>query len=122
MTMFAALVMIAASLPGPLGLPDSDRSVQVIRATGVGHPTPGLPPSQAKLMARRAAEVRAVRALAAKLGYHHRATIRGFRYVSTTYRPDDTVEVVVEYPSRVRQGDARPGVHARSIPENPPRP
>ena len=106
--MFAALVMIAASLPGPLGLPDSDRSVQVIRATGVGHPTPGLPPAQAKLMARRAAEVRAVRALAAKMGYHRRATIRGFRYVSTTYRPDGTVEVVVEYPVPARGTSSRP--------------
>ena len=100
--MFTALVMIAASLPGPLGLPERERSVQVIRATGVGHPKPGLPPAQAKLMARRAAEVRAVRALADKLGYPRRATIRGFRYVSTVYRPDGTVEVIVEYPVPAR--------------------
>jgi len=96
--MVSALILIAAVMPGPLGFPPGDRSVGVTRAIGVGHPTPGLPASRGRLMARRAAEVRAVRALAAKLGYHGRATIRGFRYVSTTYRDDGTVEVVVECP------------------------
>jgi len=48
-------------------------------------------------MAKRAAEVRAVRNLAGKLGRPQTTTIRGFRYVSTTYRADGSARVVVEY-------------------------
>jgi hypothetical protein len=50
-------------------------------------------------MARRAAEVVAVRNLATRLGCGRRARIRGFRYAATTYRADGSVEVVVEYPT-----------------------
>ena len=52
------------------------------------------------MMARRAAEVVAVRNLAKKLGYPRRATIRGFRYVSTEYLDDGSVRVTAEYPLR----------------------
>ena len=79
----------------------------VIRATGIGKPPRGKSPVVARLMARRAAEVVAVRNLARKLHSQprpgsrsyttHRATrIAGFRYLQPVYRPDGSVEVTVE--------------------------
>jgi hypothetical protein len=47
-------------------------------------------------MAKRAAEVVAVRNLATKLGYGDRARLTGFRYVSAHSRSDGSVMVVVE--------------------------
>lgn len=73
----------------------------VVRAMGIGKPPRRMAGAQAKLMARRAAEVRAVRNLAIKLGYGPRATVRGFRYVSTEYLVDGSVRVMVEIPRSV---------------------
>ena len=73
----------------------------VVRAVGIGKPPRRMRGAQAKLMARRAAEVRAVRNLAIKLGYGRRATVRGFRYVSTEYLVDGSVRVMVEIPCSV---------------------
>ncbi|HEY3246187.1 MAG TPA: hypothetical protein VGM03_22825 [Phycisphaerae bacterium] len=82
----------------------------VLRATGIGKPTPGKPAAQAKLMARRAAEVVALRNLAAQVqgrtptetgGTLHTATdglIRGYRFLPPRDLPDGTVEVTVELP------------------------
>ncbi len=68
----------------------------IVRATGIGKPPRRMVGAQAKLMARRAAEVRAVRNLVIKLGYGPTAFIRGFRYVSTEYLADGSVRVTVE--------------------------
>ena len=68
----------------------------VVRAMGIGKPPRRMAGARAKLMARRAAEVRAVRNLVIKLGYGRRAVIRGFRYVSTEYLVDGSVRVIVE--------------------------
>lgn len=67
-----------------------------VRASGIGYPPRGMRGPQGNLMARRAAEVVAVRNLAARLGHGWSAHLRGFRYVSTTYRRDGSVLVVVE--------------------------
>ncbi len=83
------------------GVPASPRPASV-RARGIGHPPPQRQGAQARLMARRAAEVRAVRNLGRKLGLPSRAHIRGFRYVHTEYRADGSVVVVVEFPERPR--------------------
>jgi len=77
--------------------------VAIVRATGVGRPPARMAGPRGRLMARRAAEVVAVRNLATKLGHGRRATLRGFRYVSTRYRPDGSVEVTVESARRVRR-------------------
>lgn len=52
-------------------------------------------------MARRAAEIVAVRNLARKLGLGRRSFLRGFRYHDPVYKDDGSVVVVVEY--RVRR-------------------
>ena len=98
--MLGTLFAIAIVVPGPLGQPATRSPVRVIRAMGLGHPPPQMSGGQARLMARRAAEVRAVRNLAVKLGFGRRARVRGFRYTATRYRPDGSVEVVVEQPVR----------------------
>ena len=70
--------------------------VVVVRATGIGRPPPQMRNPRARLMARRAAEVVAVRNLAVKLGRGRHAIVRNFRYVSTRYRTDRSVVVTVE--------------------------
>jgi hypothetical protein len=52
--------------------------------------------AQARLMARRAAEVVAARKLAARLGLPGGARIPSFRYTSVRYLPGGSVEVTVE--------------------------
>ena len=95
--MAAQLLVIMVTVSGPLQAPAPQTDVHVTWATGVGLPPPRRAGAQARLMAKRAAEVRAVRNLAVKLGYGCRTTIRGYRYVSTTYRSDGSIRVVVTY-------------------------
>ncbi|NUQ50146.1 MAG: hypothetical protein HUU27_09550, partial [Phycisphaerae bacterium] len=82
----------------------------VIRATGIGRPPQGKPAPQAKLMARRAAEVVALRNLAAQLegqalsesngriSARTETLIRGFRYLAPRDLDDGSVEITVELP------------------------
>lgn len=72
-------------------------SGRVVQAKGLGKPAPGRPKAQARLMARRAAEVTAVRNLGNKLAVPRGGSVRSFRYVSYVHRADGSVEVVVEY-------------------------
>jgi hypothetical protein len=60
---------------------------------GVGRPRPDLPPAQRRLMARRAAEVDAMRNLA--LAHRTRRT-PPFRVVLTEHAPDGSVRVVLQ--------------------------
>ena len=99
----------------------------VVRAVGIGKPPRRMRGAQAKLMARRAAEVRAVRNLAIKLGYGRRATVRGFRYVSTEYLVDGSVRVMVEIPRsgvkhqpRMKNSSVRSTKTTSSAGSNPP--
>lgn len=69
--------------------------VKGVVATGIGRPPPNIRGGRARLMARRAAEVIAVRNLARKLGLGARATVGGFRYLPAKYLPDGRVEVTV---------------------------
>jgi len=94
----------AAGAEGPVG---------TVRAEGVGRPRPGVTGPRARLLARRAAEVTAVRNLAARLGCRQACTIRGFRYVLTEDLDDGSVRVVVEKqiePRAPRACDRRAGV------------
>ena len=103
----------------------------VIRATGIGKPPHGKPTAQSRLMARRAAEVVAIRNLAARVhgltadpteGTSRITTvtqISGFRHVSSRSLPGGRVEVTVELPiARFGAGESlygvgRPAVQAR---------
>ena len=67
-----------------------------VQAVGVGYAPARMRGAQARLMALRAAEVAAVRNLAAKLQLGPRAHLSGFRYVSTKHLPNGAVEVTVE--------------------------
>jgi len=67
-----------------------------VTARGMGFPPRHMRGAQAKLMARRAAEVVAVRNLAAQLGLPAGARVRSFRYVSAQELPGGAVEVTVE--------------------------
>jgi hypothetical protein len=94
-----------------------DESQAVIRASGIGRRPAGKTPAQAKLMARRAAEVVALRNLAAKLhgqGINDdgdrieartEALIRGFRYLPPRELQDGSVEVTVELPLPTLMGN-----------------
>lgn len=61
--------------------------------------------AQARLMARRAAEVTAVRNLAAKIGLPPRAQLSSFRYVSFRNLAGGAVEVTVETVVNARYAD-----------------
>lgn len=91
-----AILTLILTLPiGPVVHGDRAADAAVIRATGVGRPPARMQGARAGLMARRAAEVVAVRNLSAKV---HRQgwQLRGFRYISTKQLPNGWVEVSVE--------------------------
>lgn len=83
-------VLMSVSLGQPPVLP-----TQTVTAVGLGFPSPGRPAPQARLMARRAAEVGAVRNLYRKIDPTGRTQRVPFRYVSVVHRPDGGVEVTV---------------------------
>ncbi len=97
-------LLVAAVLwvlpPGAAPQPDG-----FVTANGIGRAPARMHGAQARLMARRAAEVVAVRNLALKLRNRDRpmrygsrslhATIRGHRYLSEQTLPDGTVVVTV---------------------------
>jgi hypothetical protein len=101
-------IMVVGQTPAPTSPPSAGDVV--VRATGIGRPPPGRSGAQARLMAQRAAEVVAVRNLAAQLSGAGLAEpgqqvaagpaglIRGFRYLPARQLPDGSVEVTVELP------------------------
>lgn len=118
LTHFLAVLIASGTFgPGTTQPAAVDEAPAVIRATGIGRPPAGRPPAQARLMARRAAEVVAVRNLAAKVYGHHvessggtqrttvRGLIRGHRYLPARVLPDGRVQVTVELPVRQIHGN-----------------
>ncbi|HMQ16859.1 MAG TPA: hypothetical protein PKC49_12885 [Phycisphaerae bacterium] len=96
--------------PQPSADPPAASESAFIRATGIGRPPQGKPAPQAKLMARRAAEVVALRNLAAQLegqalsasggrmSARTETLIRGFRDLAPRDLADGSVEITVELP------------------------
>jgi hypothetical protein len=68
----------------------------IVTATGVGYPPKHLRGAQAGLMARRAAEVNAMRNLAAKQGLPASARLGPFRYIAERKIGGGGVEVTVQ--------------------------
>jgi hypothetical protein len=129
----ALLAVLSLVVPCVPGAAHDGQGSQVIRATGIGRPPHGRSPAQARLLARRAAEVVALRNLAAKLEAHDRAApegppatgtfrrtslahLRGFRYLPPRYLPDGRVEVTVELPLPLRPRSGRAGAHVSGVP------
>ena len=149
--MYAVLILALAAAPTEAPKRADTPVPGLIRATGIGRPPPGKSGRQAWLMARRAAEVVAVRNLAAKLEaskpeqqsrcYDHCAgttprLVRGFRYLPPRTLPDGRVAVTVEMPlyeqrRTVHVVDVRAGhlrtyvtttcIHPQPSPSPPPR-
>lgn len=94
--MLTAFAMVWVTLSGLSGQGPPPRSAAVVQAVGVGYPPPRLPTAQGRLMARRAAEVAAVRNLAGKLGVGSQGRLSTFRYILTKELPNGAVEVTVE--------------------------
>ena len=94
--MLTMCIAVWLSVFGPAGEGLAPMPAATVRAVGVGRPPPRMQGAQARLMARRAAEVAALRNLAAKLGLGPRAHLPAFRYVGTKHLPDGSVEVTVE--------------------------
>lgn len=73
------------------------RVTPVVRAQGWGRPPAKYAGARAKLMARRAAEVVALRNLAARLNLPPGGVLRGFTWRPPTYHADGSVTIIVEW-------------------------
>jgi len=94
---FLGLTLAGAPSPStPLTSTSGNRSVV---AVGEGRAPANVRGSQAKLMARRAAEVVALRNLARELKLPASTVVRGFRFVSVVYNTDGSAIVTVEWRS-----------------------
>ena len=110
-----AWMIVVGQTPAPQ--PSASATEAVVRVTGIGRPPSGRSGAQARLMAQRAAEVVAVRNLAAQLSGVEpnesgqqtvgcpEGLIRGFRYLPARQLPDGSVEVTVELPLSRLQGN-----------------
>ncbi|MEK7730325.1 MAG: hypothetical protein AAB363_00555 [Planctomycetota bacterium] len=94
--MLTAFLMACVTLYGSPGQGSLPTPAARVQAVGIGYPPPRMPGAQGRLMARRAAEVVAVRNLAVKLGVGPHGRLPSFRYVSTKHLPNGSVEVTVE--------------------------
>ena len=96
-----------------------DNPPAVIQATGIGKPPRGRPAAQSRLMARRAAEVVAIRTLAAKVRGLAVDPTKGpgsLTTVSSRSLSDGRVEVTVEVPlTRFGTRDGPPAVGQTAV-------
>ncbi len=94
--MLTVVMMLGLTVSEPPPVAGAPSPAGAVQAVGVGYPPAGVRGAQARLMARRAAEVVAVRNLAAKLRLAPRARLPAFRYVGTKHFTNGSVEVTVE--------------------------
>lgn len=94
--MLTAFLTVFMTLGDPPGRGPMPKSTAAVQAVGIGYPPLRMPAAQGQLMSRRAAEVAAIRNLALKLGVGPQGRLPSFRYVSTKYLLNGSVEVTVE--------------------------
>ena len=111
--MLTALMMVCVTLGGLPGQGPLPTPAAVVQAVGIGYPPPRMSGARGRQMARRAAEVVAVRNLAVKLRIGPQARLPSFRYVATKHLRNGSVEVTVETTVPVGQG-AKPGTKTRN--------
>jgi hypothetical protein len=95
--MFSSILIYTAIIAAPILQPVVEGRPQIIQTTGMGRPSLRHPPAQACLMARRAAEVAAVRNAARADGQGNVMFVRGFQYLHSRTHADGSVEVTVQY-------------------------
>ncbi|MHC5110894.1 MAG: hypothetical protein ACYTHJ_13575 [Planctomycetota bacterium] len=100
LALICLLITGSSAMPAKAA-PPVNGVTQVIRVEGKGLPPKKYQGNRARMMARRAAEVVAVRNLARHLGLRSPARLRGFKYRQPVYHKDGSVTVSVEY--RVRR-------------------
>lgn len=93
MLMTICLTLATTAMAGPN--PASTTRPTPVEAVGVGYPPSRLTGPQAGLMARRAAEVGAVRNLYREINSANPVQRVPFRYVSSVTRPDGSIVVRV---------------------------
>jgi len=94
--MNTALILSIVILGGYPGQGPISTAPTLVRAVGTGFPPSRVKGAQARLLARRAAEVSALRNLATKLELRRHGRLPPFRYVSTKHLPNGSIEVTVE--------------------------
>ena len=100
--MLTTLILTVMTVVTAGATPASATRSAPIEATGVGYPPVRSAQSQARLMARRAAEVGAVRNLYREINPARPVQRVPFRYVSSVTRPDGSVVVRVSALPRQR--------------------
>lgn len=93
------MTLICLLLPLMMSQPTTQNVQQppAMVGQGVGRPSPRHAPAQARLMARRAAEVRAVHSLGLQATGQQSFFIRGFQYQYHGVRPDGSVVVTATF-------------------------
>ncbi len=92
-TAYTSIQTVAVTgLPGTASAATGRRSGIV--GVGIGYPPPGKRGAQGRLLAQRAAEVRATADLSRQLGVPASGRLCGVQYVSRRVRSDGRVEVV----------------------------
>ncbi len=121
--MLITIIIMSLTVGDTVHQNGSSPTTVTVRATGIGFPPAKGRAEQKRLMARRAAEVVAVRNLSAKLGPESSRHLPPFRYVSTQEHPNGSVEVTVETEVKIaaKTGTSQPNLKKRVCPPRPVR-
>lgn len=100
--MIATYLLLAPlwlATPDPQAVQTPPPAAHFVLVTGNGRAPARATGPQTRLMAKRAAEIVALRNLSKELGLASPASLSGFRYVSSAHHADGSVTVTVEWRS-----------------------